>query len=481
VIAASTALAASSQAIRPPSQIVSYDEYADLLRSSASRIPDLQDLWTWQKQNRRTVYVGGGLVRGLIHWVTLQLQTHTPAEIRALPVPSTQNLLIQEGSDLDLIGKDQDIKKLKKDLPRFYDSIWDRVPEKFRELSIRAGGATIEKTALNPSKIDDPLDGLKDAYEGRLTFRWVSDRDAYYVPRNFPTANNRTVVALRYLRMTQDLPELQSDPTALEHIRQIASLEGKRLVQTWSSKGGLKEPTVERYFLLKALRKLYDSTHGDLAKTAQILKDANLLHVVAKAGYFLKPKHGEQDNGISLKSLNPADFRKLGFTQEELIDIGKLSKNPVTEITTWMSAVLNHPVQLTAAAFENEKIPENINPAAQIDPTDPKEALKFSNRLDEAGFFNRDQIMSEILTEFRKPGWQTNPASAGLVDQILASGKFDQELTTLIYLNWTHHPRSELWKDVLEMPQTKRSAALSLSAEPCPTGLLGALKRLLGR
>jgi hypothetical protein len=264
-------LVASSLQAKPLRELVSYPELETLVKASVAKVPDLQPLWTWAKPGVQPAYVGGGALRGLLHWLRRQLQTKGPAEVLALDVPPMTSLVLQPQSDLDLFTRDNLVEELKEDRPQY--AAWDILNESFCKASLEAGGPALEKLRVSPTEIVDPAGGLRDYYEGTLKF--LVTPDSGLRENKILRFNSRLAQALRFLRMLEDLPELEADPKALSFIRGIYALEGPVLT---------RHPSTD-YWIEKGLKKLFTATGKKRKRTLAILERANLLGILEQKGY----------------------------------------------------------------------------------------------------------------------------------------------------------------------------------------------------
>jgi hypothetical protein len=158
--------------IRPASDFVPYPEFEALVRDAVARIPDLAPYWSLRAKKPRApdqdLYVFGGLLRGAISWVIRNLQTRTPEEIRALPIPRSLELLSQP-ADRDLLVLDSSADEKVRRVLAEPGTGWELVDPWFYRASVKVGGSAIEKTAVNPERILDPQGGLRDLWRGKAS------------------------------------------------------------------------------------------------------------------------------------------------------------------------------------------------------------------------------------------------------------------------------------------------------------------------
>lgn len=287
---------ADARSSRPLTDILTYRDFTDLVKESTSKIPELQEIWKWQRKTGAYVYFGGGCLRGLLHWLYIQLQNHTIEEVRSMRVPHMDDLQLQKGSDLDLFAPDDLIDTIKHDLPRYKD--WDIISDTSHSDNLILGGPTLEKIRVNPNYFDDPLEGLRDYYEGRLVFHMTSERKfrkLYWVAKK---GNTKTTEALRFIRFTYDLPELRADSDSISLIRQIAEIETPIITEKNSK------------WISKALLKAHNSTGNNLVRTLKALRKYNLLSLLGYHGFRIPGRYDFSDYISTL--------RDLGFSTAEI-------------------------------------------------------------------------------------------------------------------------------------------------------------------
>ncbi|MBC7386513.1 MAG: hypothetical protein H7301_10190 [Cryobacterium sp.] len=285
--------------------LVTYSQFETLLKLKSSELTELKPLWDKQRFDPRwrRIYLSGGTLRGLAHWVHESLQTHSYDEFVNLPVPSIANLLRITWSDRDLVVPDDQAPLV----ASLLGGGWDVLSESFQLESTLAGGPGLDKSRVNPYELVDPLHGMVDFYEGKLTFHQPSGM----VSGRLLTGNSQTAMALRFLREAIDLPELVPDAESMEQIRAI----GRREVL----------PT-NNYWLEKALHKLFLATHENLATAVLSIRNAGLLNSIVASGYSFKvvQKHEftsrrEEEAALSARTLISAGLSSIELQQAEAI------------------------------------------------------------------------------------------------------------------------------------------------------------------
>lgn len=296
VFVASCFVASVSQAEprveRPLRNLISFNDFQSLLKFNAARVPDLKPIWEASNQIGHRVYWAGGTVRGFLRWHYLQLQKYSAEEIRTMPMPSLSKMQLLGGIDIDLVGPDSDFEETRRQLRQIGDL--DYISERTYQQLVEVGGPTIEKLIINPNEIRDPKSGLRHYYDGFLVFESVPDeifRKLHIVENEDYT---KTTEALRYIRFLHNMPETRADEASVARIRKIAETEKDfiRREDRWD-------------FIMTAVKKLFLSLHGDVARSISELEKFNLLVMLANAG-FVGPTPYEFS--VYAKELNLSEF-----------------------------------------------------------------------------------------------------------------------------------------------------------------------------
>ncbi len=257
----------------PLSKIITYQQWTSLLMRHVGKIPELVPYWQWAQQTGSDIYYGGGTLRGLKHWLYVQLQHHHYNVVWNIQTPSIHQLQLQEGSDIDLWAPDELIQRLKTELPMYAN--WDILGDSFHRGNVKLGGPTLEKIRINPWKHDDPLNGLAHYYEGKLVFHWTPElefRESFWVDKR---GNSRTTEALRYVRFLYNLPELSLDEESKQNIHNIISNEADILYRSETTD----------YWIKKSLKKLLIATGYNMVETVDALREMRLLQIMGRYQY----------------------------------------------------------------------------------------------------------------------------------------------------------------------------------------------------
>lgn len=263
--------AAVSQPYKPY-DLPTLDQYYLSIREYVRSIPEFKDIWSEMRTDpERPIFFSGGALRGALFYLKRDLARMRRGESRRVDVPSVENLLLQTWSDLDIVAPRQWREWVKQRLP----GTWDILDPDFMDDSLYVGGATIEKVRINPWRILDPEDAIKDYLNGRLVFKPgpTANRGKIF-------SNSLTAQALRFLRIAENLRDAEITPESMEFIRSISDRE-------WNSIQRGESPD---YWIMKGIKKLYHSVHGDVFKFIDILHRANLLMLLAHHQFSLPPE-----------------------------------------------------------------------------------------------------------------------------------------------------------------------------------------------
>ncbi len=250
---------------------ISVAEFKMLLRQYVHQIPDLQQLWSnVNSQQTRPVYLSGGVLRGAIHYLKRDIDHHGIDQAQRASSRSAQNLLLQQWSDMDLVAP----KNWREWVQSHLRQSWDVLSTDFMEDSTLVGGATLEKVKVSPWEVVDPDNALRDYLAGRLVFLPGS-----YTNHGEIFGNTRLAQALRFLRLSVNLPEAEITQESWRSLRQVSD-------QEWNS---IRRGQEADYWVTKAVKKLYHAVNQDADQLIVLLHKANLLTLLAHHHFSLTP------------------------------------------------------------------------------------------------------------------------------------------------------------------------------------------------
>ncbi len=282
---------------------LSETDYKYLIKVKMGEIEDLKLLWEWRDSNKgswsstQDIYIGGGILRGLLKWIHLSLQEGTFESVMETTPPNLNELINTESDkDLFIFGLSP---SLFRDGNRGNNvstagniGLWDLLEQGFSGSSLQSGGATIEKSGVNPDFIYDPSHGITDFINGILSYvdvpetkfkrgrrRWFFRGGGDVVKNNL-----KTILFLRFLRFQYELPFLKISPVTKEEL--IASLAQERIPEN-------------NGFVVKALKKLSAAANYDLYMTAQDLDKYGVASKLSAAGYSLEGQMDEWGDTIN--------------------------------------------------------------------------------------------------------------------------------------------------------------------------------------
>ena len=295
---------------------LTYKDFQELLVHTVNRIPELHEVWLYRSRVQRDdLYLHGGAIRGTLDWLYQKLQTHTPEEVRELRPPHIADV-IQPKADLDLLSLSEVDRKDVPNAGPYYR--WDIIDREFHEMSINAGGTTLEKSGVGPQGIYDPTGGIRDFYDGKLVFQHDPDRPEAMSIENGTTG---TVLGMRYTRFLAEFPYLSAPEESRRHLRLIAEKE----IGIFTEKYPLS-----RYQVQKAMGKLLIASDHQLLPALLKLKEIGLLSVVGDDRLQFRDGalEGDRDAAWLVKEL-----RSAGFDWEEVH-----SARRTLRLNSWESA-----------------------------------------------------------------------------------------------------------------------------------------------
>jgi hypothetical protein len=340
---ASNSLAARNTISQNNFSKLSETQIQTLMKTSVSKIPDLREFWTLASSNPefKNVYIMGGVLRGLIVHLNQKLSTHSYEEILKLPVPSTDQLLLQN-ADKDILNLTNGYVTTQK-LEEMFPVPYEIIPSTFYQNSVDIGGTSIEKFAVNPFGVNDPYDFIHDLREGTLSFKYdPSKLKKYDIEEGF----SGTQLILRAIRYKKENGFLNL-PSNFEKMTQaVLKTENDKFYET----------SKHKYMLAKPLNKIFKACHEDFVDFFQTLKNANVLSFLA-------------DHNIQLP-----DQPGLKLDSDEIGDlIGKLKalnfgESDLTAVQTLLGSGSDFRMRFLVKRLDRAQTLSDIEEIARLDP-----------------------------------------------------------------------------------------------------------------
>ena len=252
----------------------SEQEFKDTLISIIKRIPDMKEVWEASEKYHLQLKIGGGVVRGAIRWMVESLGQVSVSELGRLTPPKSTELLLNPKADRDLFAPKS---KLAGAMVLSALKTWEISDDTAFQESISAGGGALDKVRVGVDGVDDPLGALGALFSGELKYVIKSDEELkktfWFKERN----NTKTAMALRFIRVTLDFPELVISKEVQDYFRSVA------LSENISN----QKNSQEFHWIQKALKKIFEASFDDSVTTVTQLKKYGFLKPLAQAGYEL--------------------------------------------------------------------------------------------------------------------------------------------------------------------------------------------------
>ncbi|WP_413557105.1 hypothetical protein [Bdellovibrio sp. HCB209] len=258
---------------------VTESDFRELLALKSKELPEMSQLWEHLEKNpeaRGQVFLAGGILRGLMNWLDLELQKHPLSEVRKIPPPRIHSLII-EGADKDIfiLG---DLKK--ETLPHTYSYWWDVLEREILQEVVKTGGAKLDKMGVNPYGVSDPVNALQDFLKGRIEF--VNVNEALFAKFRGESEkivhNTKMALVLRHLRFLIAMEGVEIKASDLKSLSVVLKDE----------EALLKDRVGSRHFIEKALQKLIAQSRTSNVNYLSVLRDAGALGILNRNG-FLPP------------------------------------------------------------------------------------------------------------------------------------------------------------------------------------------------
>lgn len=278
---------------------VSFEDFSKLIQLKSREIDKLQFIWQESdaKFQSDDIYLGGSRARALINWVYNNLMEKTYSEVLRMPVPSLEQLKMTDRivSDVDFVVKNEaDAMILKKVGSRH----WDYISTNEYIQSLILGGSSVEKILIGKNVIIDPLDGLREIYDGDFIYHErvkdeIIEKSMADLNLNKENINNlkslavsiekssfenqgRLFLILRFLRNLVEMPMLQMSPFERHKIEQIVLADSFKLN---TRSGALK----------KHLGKLFIAVNESPEKFYSILRLVGLNKILNQPNLYIEP------------------------------------------------------------------------------------------------------------------------------------------------------------------------------------------------
>jgi len=198
---------------------VSYTEFVHLIQTKVQEMPELEPWREYLKKKRfnsdpdlarfgdvlpNQVYFAGGGLRGLIVWLTKELQSNSYDEVlKNSRVPAIKELILT-GSDRDIF---LNLPISEESLPAGLIKNWDVLSGGFLSDSAKAGGSDIEKIGigvLNPVIYDPKKALLRYFRDAHIDFSDAPEEDFWWFRGESENVeikgNSKIALVLRHLR-----------------------------------------------------------------------------------------------------------------------------------------------------------------------------------------------------------------------------------------------------------------------------------------
>lgn len=324
----------------PPSDKITIEQYRFALKNAVRLVPELADLWIWtHKHELKDFYLGGGILRGLVRWLHIQLQNHPYDSVIQMKPPSIFELLIVKEADKDLYipATQYDVIKGWKTY-----SDWDLIKDDFYQNTIRNQGSTLDKLSVSPGYYDDirdPLEAIDMLYHGKIEFKLPTDISK--IPE-VVTGDTRLGLAMRFLRFMNDMKDVVT-PTEQSMILVKRSIqEEKHLIPVCESEHpkwpASNEATVSKNTQVRISRNtksLFKSLGNNAYAFIKFLKEHDLYTTLASNHYGVDTKFTDPVNTL-------AEFRVHGLTHEDMFLFGQMTAWDVNRARSYHQFLNQH-------------------------------------------------------------------------------------------------------------------------------------------
>lgn len=206
----------SATAKMPLNQFVTYEEYEELIQRCVSQIPEMKKIWEKNGDQTDTAFLGGDAVAGLLKYLDTMVRKYPFYQICRNHGPSlnflrnhqkvTPKLFLGHGKEGSIHG-------------------WQTISYEYYNFMVQHGGVGIHTVLVNPFKVKDPHEALKDFYNGRLAFIDSPSRlNAETADKNSLPISITTQI-VQWLTLLRQLNLAPAQEEQLEKIREIIERE----------------------------------------------------------------------------------------------------------------------------------------------------------------------------------------------------------------------------------------------------------------
>jgi len=274
---------------------VSYSQFVELIQTKVQEMPELNPWRSYlgseqiqrnqqalpqleMSQLAQEIYFAGGALRGLIHWLTKELESKPYEEVLRNSKAPSLNSLILSGSDRDIFIN---LSLSEEQLPENLRQHWDVLNGEFLRESLRAGGSNIEKIGVRVTGrgIYDPRGALRDYYKGKIGFFDAAEDDfadfRSYSKDGGLNGNSKIALLLRHLRFLVQFSDAAITKTEIEKYKRIVFEEAQHV-------------SSDNYWIDKALDKFERQCLRSGVDAKEILNEIGLLYVLGQQGYGMR-------------------------------------------------------------------------------------------------------------------------------------------------------------------------------------------------
>lgn len=325
---------ASGQAFHPKtiSSLINYSDWMDLVQWRVTNDPLMKRFWVnladQGSSEARGVSLFGGMVRGLlVDTERLLLSGKTPNQIKAMRISGVNKTMLQE-ADIDLLDA-SNFSNLQSVIDRSFPEgfrNWDIIDQVFYEESLRSKGPALDKLAINPWSVTDPMGALKAFWQGQIVFEPMTDG-----------REEGLKLVLRHLRQMTEMPNKTMSQESLIALQEAAGIGGFKIDP------GYREDMALLYGTEKALKKLLAATNFDFLQTLKILRKYQVLDSL-KEGPFQLALYKSDKTRLDSSEISrlASELIEAGFSAAELLNVRRILQfSTYSEWVAYQNVILN--------------------------------------------------------------------------------------------------------------------------------------------